>query len=178
MILHFSFSTIEFENLHDDIKSMIYDFKSNGISHKLNSCGYHKKEILVSNSIFIPNIVYIGKVFYDIVFEEDPKNIFIEVFNDTDPKILTGISKKGIKEFNSYNRIKGSPIIDFNNFVSMNRVSVDKLFKDPEDVNNELYGFCVDKIDFKQILEINIMYFNGKDSEVIKQIYNCDEGEI
>lgn len=168
MKLHFSFSTIEFEEEYDDIKSLLDGLKN---IHKLNSCNYWEKEILIYHDVMIPGLVYIGKVFYDIIFEEDPKNVFVEVYNDTNPKMLTGISKKGIDLFTSFNRIKSSPIVEFGHFVSYNRVSADNIFKYPENTNNELYGFCVDKIDFDQILEINVMYFNGKDSEVIKQIY-------
>jgi len=166
MILHFAFSTIEFERtIEDDIDDIMEIFNIDNIFPKLNSCDYNgdKNEILISNDIFIPRLVYNGKIFYDIMFEEDPKNVFIETYNDTDPEMLTGISEKGISLFNNFNNgVKISP-------------SVNDLFINPKDPNNEIYGFCVRDIKLSQVLEFNIMWFNGEDSREIKQIYKRDK---
>jgi len=174
MKLHFSFDTKNYECAENKYLGIIEHIKKYGVNHLWNSCSYFGTEILISNYCFIPEYTYRSKIFYDIIFEEDPKNVFIEVKNDSDPEMIDGISIKGIKIFNNFNDL------DFDT-IRLNkhkRPNIIDIFIDPENLENEIYGFCVDKINFEQILEINIMYYNDKycdnndiDLEIIKTIY-------
>jgi len=167
MKLHFSFTTEGYEQTIGNFLGLIEHIEEYGVSHRWNSCSYYETEILVSHNCFIPGHDFKGKVFYDIVFEEDPKNVFVEVKNDSDPEMLSGISTEGIEIFTQFNNLDFDKI----RYSKYKRPTVIDIFTNPEDPENQLYGFCVDKIKFDQILEINVMYNNDYNLEVIKTIY-------
>jgi hypothetical protein len=166
--LHFSFTTEGYENSFNDYPTDIKDYiEKHGVNHRWNSCSYFGTEILVSNLCFIPGYDYEEKIFYNIIFEEDPKNVFVEVKNNTDPRVLCGISTEGIELFNQFNNLD----LDTIRYGVYERPNMVDIFIDPLNTQNEIYGFCVDKIKFDQILEINIMYTSRVKLEVIKTIY-------
>jgi hypothetical protein len=167
MKLHFSFNVEDYEKTSDDLLGIIEHIEEYGVEYRWNSCSYYGTEILISNQCFIPGYTYEGKVFYDIVFEEDPKNVFVEVKNDSNPEMLNGISTEGIEIFTQFNNLDFDKI----RYSKYKRPTVIDIFTNPGDPENELYGFCVDKIKFDQILEINIMYTSRVKLEVIKNIY-------
>lgn len=162
MILNFSFLPEVFEIENMDDSSIVNFIKKHGVKASWNTCDYLNNEILVSNQIIIPNCPYGGKVFYNIMFYEKSHNVFVERLNkDNFPQHIDGISDDGIKLWNDFNK---DPKV-------LNRPSAYEIFENPDSKKNLVFGFCVDKIEFYQILEINVMYFNGKTNEIIKGVY-------